>query len=75
VIIFVASEPIIKMNDRRSIGISGIARWKSFHSDGFEEAMGGGVDDDALASVSAELVLFFIFMIGLFDINIRMFVE
>lgn len=42
---------------------------KFLHSDGFDEAMGGGVDDDASASVSAELVLFFIF-IGLFDINI-----
>ena len=45
---------------------------KFLHSDGFDEAMGGGVDDDASASVSAELVLFFIFMIRLFDINIRM---
>ena len=41
VIILVASDPIIKMNEITSIGISGMASLNSFHSEGVDVANGG----------------------------------
>ena len=38
---FVASDPIIKMNEIRSIGISGMASLNTFHSEGVDVANGG----------------------------------
>ena len=38
---FVASDPIIKMNEITSIGISGMASLNNFHSEGVDVANGG----------------------------------
>ena len=57
---FVASDPIIKMNEITSIGISGMASLNSFHSEGVDVANGGASSPS----------LFFVILRFFFIVNI-----